>query len=155
MEWNQIETRSMVSNDANRKTRGKNNNYTAIAARRVWKPEGREEKYSFGVNLYFDDQINSNLHTYKYFILMSIIRDVQDEMEKIMRIIIIITTILSSFDGRKIMRRINIRLILRRRNIIWYQSFFFSMYESMEDMFYEDPFCFFFFLRFDVSIESY
>lgn len=101
MEWNQIETRSMVSNDANRKTRGKNNNYTAIAARRVWKPEGREEKYSFGVNLYFDDQINSNLHTYKYFILMSIIRDVQDEMEKIMRIIIIITTILSSFDVEK------------------------------------------------------
>lgn len=27
MEWNQIETKSMVSNDANRKTRGKNNNY--------------------------------------------------------------------------------------------------------------------------------
>lgn len=35
MEWNQIETKSMVSNDANRKTRGKNNNYNDSSEARL------------------------------------------------------------------------------------------------------------------------
>lgn len=62
-------------------------------------------------------------------------------MKKITRIITII--ILSTFDGRKIMYRIKLDRVSRRRNIIRYQSF--SMNESIEDMFYEDVSCSFFF----------
>lgn len=63
-------------------------------------------------------------------------------MKKITRIITII--ILSTFDGGKIMYRIKLDRVSRRRNIIRYQSF--SMNESIEDMFYEDVSCSFFFL---------
>lgn len=62
-------------------------------------------------------------------------------MKKITRIITII--ILSTFDGGKIMYRIKFDRVSRRRNIIRYQSF--SMNESIEDMFYEDVSCSFFF----------
>lgn len=62
-------------------------------------------------------------------------------MKKITRIITII--ILSTFDGGKIMYRIKLDRVSRRRNIIRYQSF--SMNESIEDMFYEDVSCSFFF----------
>lgn len=62
-------------------------------------------------------------------------------MKKITRIITII--ILSTFDGRKIMYRIKLDRVSRRRNIIRYQSFL--MNESIEDMFYEDVSCSFFF----------
>lgn len=65
-------------------------------------------------------------------------------MKKITRIITII--ILSTFDGGKIMYRIKLDRVSRRRNIIRYQSF--SMNESIEDMFYEDVSCSFFFFFF-------
>lgn len=85
------------------------------------------EKYSFGVNLYFDSQIN--LHTHKYFILMSIIRNVENEIEKNYAN----NNNSLDFYGRKIIYPIelNDRTFEKEEDIIRYQSF--SMNESIED----------------------